>query len=78
LEQGVSGNYSLEATKVGPSGQSKTRQAGSVPVSNGEAYGPISVSRMSLEPNATLQVVLTVEDNLGNIFEEERKFPERN
>lgn len=71
LEKGLGGKYQLEVVKKGPSGQSINRQGGQVPISDGEAIGPVSVSRVSLEPEATLVARLTVTDTRGGTFRDE-------
>ncbi len=70
LAAGIGGTYSFEARKIGPSGKSVNRQAGSIPKSNGSVTGPISVSRLSLEPTAELIISLRVEDDQGHIYED--------
>lgn len=71
LEKGVGGQYRLETVKIGPSGTSVNRQAGTFPSSTGEKVGPISTSRISLESDATLDIALRVEDDNGRVFEED-------
>lgn len=72
LEKGMGGKYQLDVVKSGPSGKSVNRQSGTVPVSQGEAMGPLSVSRVSLEPEASLSVTLKVTDKNGAVFEDEK------
>lgn len=72
LEKGVGGEYQLNVVKSGPSGKSVNRQSGTVPVSQGEAMGPLTVSRVSLEPEAKLNVTLRVIDKNGTVFEDEK------
>ncbi|AQS47351.1 hypothetical protein BMG03_05730 [Thioclava nitratireducens] len=70
LEPGHSGKYILEVRKSGPNGRSVNRQAGSVPVSDGDATGPLSTAKISLEANADLTVHLRVTDDEGRVFED--------
>ncbi|WP_294620925.1 curli-like amyloid fiber formation chaperone CsgH [uncultured Roseovarius sp.] len=72
LKKGLGGEYQLNVVKSGPSGKSVNRQSGTVPVSQGEAMGPLSVSRVSLEPDASLSVTLKVTDKNGSVFEDEK------
>ncbi|MGK7754274.1 MULTISPECIES: curli-like amyloid fiber formation chaperone CsgH [unclassified Roseovarius] len=68
LEEGMSGKYTLEVVKEGPSGRSVNKQGGNIPNSDGTPIGPLSVSRVSVEPSATLQVTLSVTDASGSTY----------
>ncbi len=70
LEEGMSGKYTLEVVKEGPSGRSVNKQGGKVPSSDGTAVGPLSISRVSVEPTATLQVTLNVTDASGLTYQD--------
>lgn len=70
LEPGHSGKYLLEVMKTGPHGRSVNRQSGSVPVSHGDATGPLSTAKISLETNANLTIHLRIIDSEGQVFED--------
>ncbi|WP_323785508.1 curli-like amyloid fiber formation chaperone CsgH [Thalassovita sp.] len=74
LEAGESGYYELSAIKEGASGRSVNRQAGSVPESEGEVLGPISISRFSVETGATLIVELVVTSKSGSVYRDTVQF----
>lgn len=74
LEKGRSGTYRLEMTKVGESGRSTSRQSGAISVSDGTPQGPLTTSRMSVEPSATLEVLFWIEDDTGQRFSDSFDF----
>ncbi|MCL3880772.1 curli-like amyloid fiber formation chaperone CsgH [Marivita sp. GX14005] len=73
LENGEPGRYELQATKIGPSGKSVSRQTGTIPATH-DAAAPLSVSRLSLEPGATLLVELKVQTANGQTHESRAEF----
>lgn len=70
LEEGVGGKYNLQVIKAGPSGRSANRQGGMVAGSATTADRKLSASTVSVEAGAQLEVLLTVEDDQGQIYED--------
>ena len=70
LDSNVGGTYRLEVTKAGPAGRSVNRQSGTIRASEDAAPETSSVSRVSVETGAALDVLLTVEDSAGEVYED--------
>lgn len=70
FEENVSGSYTLEAKKQGPSGTSISRQGGKIPSTTDNVLGPLAVSRISLETAGILEISLVVTDTNGQTFED--------
>ncbi|MFG6665304.1 curli-like amyloid fiber formation chaperone CsgH [Sulfitobacter sp. 916] len=70
LDAGTGGTYRLEVTKAGPSGRNVNRQSGMLRPAGSDAEQVSSVSRVSVEKGATLKVLLTVEDDAGQVYED--------
>ncbi|MGR3630425.1 MAG: curli-like amyloid fiber formation chaperone CsgH [Sulfitobacter sp.] len=70
LDDDVGGTYRLEVKKAGASGTSVNRQSGTIQVNATEKPQSSSVSRVSVEMGAELEVLLSVEDTAGQIHED--------
>ena len=70
LDADTGGTYRLEVTKAGPAGRSVNRQSGMLHPTDTAAEQISSVSRVSVESGATLEVLLTVEDDAGHVHED--------
>jgi hypothetical protein len=74
LPDGRGGRYELSATKEGTSGRSVSRQAGAIRVPMADGSTPISVSQISVEDGATLNVTLIVTSESGQVYEDSYTF----
>jgi hypothetical protein len=70
FKEATGGTYQLEVTKAGPSGRSVSRQSGMVSRPESAKQQTSSISQVSVEPGATLDVLLTVKDDEGHVYKD--------